>query len=266
VRHRPVSIVRLFHAADVCIYWPAASCRNVGVHSFAKTMADGENLVNEGMDSEKSIAQRGILFVCHECDALQRVPEVEPGHDALCIRCGSRLFRNPVSGIDKPLAWIIASMILFIVANVNPVMSISILGTVQNASISDAALAFIHAGSPELAAIVWLPSVLIPGITISALFYVLASIRFGLHWPGAKTLLVWISHLLPWGMMDVFLLGILVSLVKLAGLASITLGMGFYAFLILIFLYAASIASLEPHTLWEHLGGDYERQFEPQNG
>jgi paraquat-inducible protein A len=217
------------------------------------------------MDSTTSLDRRGTLFVCHDCDALQRVPAVEPGHDALCMRCGSRLFRNPVSGIDKPLALIFASMILFVVANTNPVMSISILGVVQDASISDAALAFIHAGSPELAAIVWLPSVLIPGLTIVSLLYVLASIRFDLNWPGTKTLLVWISRMLPWGMMDVFLLGILVSLVKLAALADIALGTGFYAFLILIFLYAASIASLEPHSLWEQLGGDYERQFESEN-
>lgn len=218
------------------------------------------------MDSAKSIDQGGSLFVCHDCDALQRVPALSPGNDAHCIRCGSRLFRNPVSGIDKPLAFIFASMILFVIANTHPVMSISILGVVQNASITDAALAFIHAGSPELAAIVWLPSVLIPGLTILGLFYVLASIRFELNWPGTKTMLVWISRLLPWGMMDVFLLGILVSLVKLAALADVTLGIGFYAFLVLIFLYAASIASLEPHTLWDHLGGEYERQFESQSG
>jgi paraquat-inducible protein A len=218
------------------------------------------------MDRTKSTDQQGTLFVCHDCDALQRVPAVAPGHDALCVRCGSRLFRNPKSDIDKPLAFIFASMILFVIANTHPVMTITILGIAKNASISDAALAFIHAGSPEIAVIVWLPSVLLPGLTISALFYVLFSIRFELNWPGTKTMLVWISRMLPWGMMDVFLLGILVSLVKLVALADVALGMGFYAFLILIFLYAASIASLEPHTLWEHLGGDYERQFEPENG
>ena len=53
------------------------------------------------MSSIKTIAQSDILFVCHECDALQRVPAVEPGHDAICIRCKSRLFRNPKGGIDK---------------------------------------------------------------------------------------------------------------------------------------------------------------------
>jgi len=224
-----------------------------------------EILLDKDRHGAESKAQRGTPFVCHDCDALQLVPAVEPGHDALCVRCGSRLFRNPAGGIDKPLAFIFASLILFVIANTNPVMSISILGLVQNASVSDAALAFIDAGSPELAAIVWLPSVLIPGLTIASLFYVLASIRFDLRWPGTRTLLVWISRLLPWGMLDVFLLGILVSLVKLAALAHIALGIGFYAFLALIFLYAASIASLETHTLWEHLGGDYERQFEAEN-
>jgi len=218
------------------------------------------------MDNTKPMDQQSSLFVCHDCDALQQVPAVEPGHDASCVRCGTRLYRNPRSGIDKPLAFIFASMILFVIANTHPVMTITILGIAQSATISDAALAFIHAGSPEIAVIVWLPSVLIPGLIIAALFYVLCSIRFELNWPGTKTMLVWISRLLPWGMMDVFLLGILVSLVKLVSLADVTLGMGFYAFLILIFLYAASIASLELHTLWEHLDGDYERQFETENG
>ena len=54
-------------------------------------------------------------------------------------------------------------------------------------------------------------------------------------------------------MMDVFLLGILVSLVKLVGLADVVIDMGFYAFFLLVVLYAATIASLEPHTLWESL-------------
>ena len=218
------------------------------------------------LDNTRTADQAGILFVCHDCDALQKVPEVAPGNDAICVRCGTRLFRNPKSDIDKPLAYIIASMILFVVANTQPIMSITILGIKQDATISDAALAFIGSDSPEIAALVWLPSVLIPGLIITLLFYVLFSIRFQLNWPYAKTMLVWISRMLPWGMMDVFLLGIIVSLVKLVSLAEVALGIGFYAFLILIFLYAASIASLDPHTLWENLGGEYERQPESENG
>ena len=205
------------------------------------------------MSSVNAIDQSGILFVCHECDALQRVPDVEPGHDAICSRCKSRLFRNPKGGIDKPLALVIAVVIMFIVANIHPIMDLTLVGVKLSTTITGAAYVFWQSGSPELAAIVWLPSVLIPGLIIASLFYVLFSIRFQLNWPYTKPVLVLIGRLLPWGMMDVFLLGILVSMVKLAALASIVVGIGFYAFVVGVVLYAATIASLETHTLWEGL-------------
>ncbi len=214
----------------------------------------------------ETVEQSGILFVCHECDALQRVPAVEPGHDATCVRCKSRLFRNSRGGIDKPLAFVIASLMIFIVANVNPIMTLDILGVKLNTTITGAAYTFMRSGSPELAAIVWLPSVLLPGLILSGLFYVLFSIRFQKNWRYTKPVLVWISRLLPWGMMDVFLLGILVSLVKLVGLADVVIDMGFYAFALVVVLYAATIASLEPHTLWEALKDREGNQNESENG
>ena len=205
------------------------------------------------LDKIETSAQSSILFVCHECDALQKVPAVEPGNDATCVRCKSRLFRNPRGGIDKPLALVVASLMIFIVANVHPIMTLDILGVKLNTTITGAAYVFMMSGSPELAAIVWLPSVLFPGLILTGLFYVLFSIRFQMNWRFAKPILVWISRLLPWGMMDVFLLGVLVSLVKLVGLADVVINMGFYAFALVVVLYAATIASLEPHTLWESL-------------
>lgn len=204
--------------------------------------------------------------MCHECDALQRVPDVEPGNDATCSRCKARLFRNPRGGLDKPLALIIASMILFLVSNSFPIMTLTIAGVKLTGSITDTAWVFVQQGSPEIAAIVWLPSVLFPGLTIAGLFYVLFSIRFRMNWPHTRTILGWISRLLPWGMMDVFLLGILVALVKLVALADVLLGTGFYAFLVLIFLHAATIASLETHTLWESLGYQADEHKVTENG
>jgi paraquat-inducible protein A len=121
-------------------------------------------------------------------------------------------------------------------------------------------------GSPELAAIVWLPSVLIPGFIISGLFYVLFSIRFQMNWCYTKPILAWISRMLPWGMMDVFFLGVLVSLVKLIALADVVLGTGFYAFVLLVLSYASTIASLEPHTLWESLRHQAKLRDEVENG
>ena len=137
------------------------------------------------MDSVETMGQKEILFVCHECDALQVVPVVEPGHDANCSRCKSRLFRNPKGGIDKPLALVIAVMIMFIVGNIHPIMDLTITGVKLSTTITGAAYVFWLSGSHELAAIVWLPSVLIPGLIIASLCYVLLSIRFQLNLPYA---------------------------------------------------------------------------------
>lgn len=212
------------------------------------------------------MGQKEIRFVCHECDALQMVPAVEPGHDANCIRCKSLLFRNPRGGIDKPLAFLIASMVMFVIANVMPIMTLTIVGVKLSTTITGAAYIFYQQGSPELAAIVWLPSVFIPGVIILSLFYVLFSVRFQMNWRYAKPLLVLTGRLLPWGMMDVFMLGILVSIVKLVGLADVVIGTGFYAFAFLVVLYASTIASLETHTLWERLTEQPGSSTEPTNG
>ena len=218
------------------------------------------------MDSAVTMGQKEIRFVCHECDALQMVPAVEPGHDANCIRCKSLLFRNPRGGIDKPLAFLIASMVMFVIANVMPIMTLTIVGVKLSTTITGAAYIFYQQGSPELAAIVWLPSVFIPGVIILSLFYVLFSVRFQMNWRYAKPLLVLTGRLLPWGMMDVFMLGILVSIVKLVGLADVVIGTGFYAFAFLVVLYASTIASLETHTLWERLTEQPGSSTEPTNG
>ena len=201
----------------------------------------------------ESKEQAGIRFVCHECDALQHVRDIEPGNVATCVCCGSTLFKNPVGGVEKSLALIMASMILFIVANLYPIMTLNIEGIERNATLTDSALIFIKLGRPELAVTVWFTSVFIPGFIISGLLYVLLSIRYELALPYTKPVLVWMTRLYPWDMVDVFFIGILVTLIKLVKLADVLLETGFYAYFVLIIIYAAARSSIEPHYLWECL-------------
>jgi paraquat-inducible protein A len=201
-------------------------------------------------------------FVCHECDALQDVSGVEPGNSAICVCCGNTLFKQPVGGVDKPLALVLAAAMLFIVANIFPIMQINISGLKGAATLTGTAMAFIKVGAPEMAFIVWVPSVFIPGFIVFGMLYVLISIRFGLALPATKFFLAWVSHLLPWAMLDVFLLGVLVGLVKLVALADVLLGPGFYALVAFIFTYAAASATLEPHVFWEWLDKAPDEQRE----
>lgn len=201
-------------------------------------------------------AQLANAFVCHECDALQDVSGIERGNAAACVCCGTTLFRNPVKEIDKPFAFIIASLIFFVIANIYPVITLEVAGVQRAATLADTTIIFIQKGNPILAALVWLPSVLIPGFIIFGLLYIFTAIRFQLKLPYTKPILIWIARLLPWGMIDVFFLGILVSLIKLMAMAEIILGPGFYAFLALVFTYAAASVAVEPYILWKCLDRD----------
>lgn len=128
--------------------------------------------------------------------------------------------------------------------------------------LTGSALIFVEQGNIILATAVWLPSVLIPGVIIFSLCYILFSVYYNFRWPYTKPILVWVSRLFPWGMMDVFFLGILVALVKLVALADVLLGTDFYAFLALIFTYTAAISSLEPFLLWQKLEDAGDKQLE----
>jgi len=164
--------------------------------------------------------------------------------------------------VERPLALTLASAILFLVANIYPLMKIKIAGIEQSATLTGSARVFLELGNTALATGVWVPSVLIPGFIIFGLLYVLCSIRFNVGLPYTKTILIWISRCLPFGMMDVFLLGVLVALVKLVALADVLLGAGFYAFVALIFVFAAATASLEVHQLWESLDKKSDEQLQ----
>jgi len=83
--------------------------------------------------------------------------------------------------------------------------------------------------------------------------YVLLTVRFRLTLPGSRLALSWISHLQPWGMLDVFMLGVLVAFVKLGSMATMHMGVSLYAYGGLIAMSAAATAAFEPCYLWRLL-------------
>ncbi len=106
----------------------------------------------------------------------------------------------------------------------------------------------------ELAVAVFVTSILAPALMIASSLYVVLAVRFKLRLPGARQALAWISHLEPWGMLDVFMLGVLVAFVKLGNMATMHMGLSLYAFCGLIGVAAAATAAFEPHLLWQQLG------------
>jgi paraquat-inducible protein A len=102
-----------------------------------------------------------------------------------------------------------------------------------------------------IATLVLITTVLAPFIQMMCLFYVLLPLKFGRVPRRMPRVLRFLESVLPWSMMEVFMVGILVSVVKLAGMAKIIPGIALYAFLALIFVLAAMSVSLDSHLIWQ---------------
>ncbi len=194
------------------------------------------------------------LIKCHECDLLQVKPPLPSGGAALCSRCGAVLHRDRPDSLNRTLALTLAGLILFIVANSFPFLSFQMQGQITDTTLFSGVKNLYLEDMWALAAIVLFTSILAPGIQLMLLLVVLLPLALMKRLPrGFGRLFRWVKTLTPWGMMDVFMLGILVSVVKLAEMATIVPGTSLFAFVVLIFILAAAQASLDPAIVWERL-------------
>lgn len=194
------------------------------------------------------------LIACHECDTLHRIPALAPGGSAQCSCCGAVLLRNPKGGLDRPIALNIAAVILLLLANLFPFLTLQISGRDQSTTIIGASWELYQSGMAPLAVVVLITTLIGPALVIGSSLYVLLGVRMGRELPMLRSMLAWISNLEPWGMLDVFMLGVLVSFVKLAGMADMVMGPALFAFAGLILVSTAATSAFEPHILWHRLG------------
>jgi paraquat-inducible protein A len=102
-----------------------------------------------------------------------------------------------------------------------------------------------------VASLVFLTTILAPFLQLLGLAYILLPLKIDRMAPGTFRVFRLFHGIQPWSMMEVFMLGILVSIVKLAKMAQIVPGIAVYSFMALIFVLAACTASLDPHLVWE---------------
>lgn len=193
------------------------------------------------------------LVACHECDLLHRKVEIQVGAVARCVRCNASLYTNKKNSIDRALAIGLAALIMFVVANAFPFLEISVSGNSQSMSIISAVFALSDEGLWLLAGVCFGFILLFPLCRMAGLLYILLPLRFRKRLPGIEFVYRWIVYLSPWSMMEIYLFGAIVALVKLASMASIELGYSFWAFALLNILTAASLQMIDNHSVWEFI-------------
>jgi len=156
--------------------------------------------------------------------------------------------------MDGELALTLTALILFILANTLPFMALEIEGNREVTTLVGTAWALYQEQMPWLSAVVLFTSVIGPALVIFSTLYILLALRWHLNLPLVRPALHAISHLRPWGMIDVFMLGVLVAFVKLRDMAEVVLGPGLFSFSALLVVSAITASYLEPKQLWNHLG------------
>ena len=169
------------------------------------------------------------------------------------MRCGVTLHRNVPDSLDRTLALTLAGIVLFVVANSFPFLSFQLQDQVTETTLFTGVKDLYDQGMWELSLVVFFTSILAPGIQLALLLIVLVPLKMGRLPRGFPKLFRYVATLTPWGMMDVFMLGILVSVVKLADMATIIPGTSLFAFGVLIFVLAAAQAALDPDIVWSRV-------------
>ena len=193
------------------------------------------------------------LIACHDCDLLHRRVPLPPRGTARCTRCGSRLYRDLRGGTERALALSLASIVLLVVANSFPFLTFKMGGLVEQNHLASGVVELFDQGYWEIACLVFFAIVLAPALRLGLLVFVTASLRFGWRPPGLGPALKLAGRLQQWAMLDVFLLGSLVAIIKLSDLAQVKLGTSMYAFGALIILLASANSAFDSHQAWDEL-------------
>lgn len=192
-------------------------------------------------------------IACHDCDLIQAIPPLRVGESANCLRCDALLYKNQKNSINRSLAFAITGLILFILANIFPLLSLKALGVVQEGTLISTALSLVEADRPLLAVVIFLTTIVFPVTTLVGTIYILMQVKTNRINAYTAPLFRFLRSTDAWGMLEIFMLAVLVSVVKLGDLADVIFGVSLYAFGFLIICLTLLSYSLNPHDVWNSL-------------
>lgn len=190
---------------------------------------------------------------CPDCDALVDAPDLRPGQKVICPRCSALLFSYERNSLHRTASFALGAAVLFALANAFPFLTMRAGFRESEMHLWESISGLGEQGYPYLAAAVAVFILAAPVLVIGGLLYLILPLLNGRRLPGAIALGRWVHRARRWNMIEVFLVGVLVSLMKLGKLATLSLGTSFWAFVGLIVCLTAAIASIHPRELWLRL-------------
>ena len=193
------------------------------------------------------------LVGCPDCDLLQRLPAIEFGASARCLRCDRELWRRREDSLERTLALTLGAAVLFVVANTVPMLGLTIVGRESFTTVAGGAVQLWRDGREGVAALVLFTAIVAPALQIGFMLAIAVGAR-GERAPGwVRTLMRHHPTTCTWSMIEVMMVGVLVALIKIAELASVVPGPAMYAVGALVVLFAAIMVTFDPREAWNRI-------------
>ncbi len=193
------------------------------------------------------------LLSCRTCHKLNQAKQLPRGCHQRCSRCGTRLYFRKPNSLARSWALTLTALILYIPANLLPVMTVISYGRGKPNTILSGVIHLITAGMYPIALVVFVASIIVPIVKLIAITCLLISVQKKSRWhPRQRTMLYRVTEGIGrWSMLDIFVIGILTALVKLGSIATIEPGLGavFFAGVVITTILAAM--SFDPRLIWD---------------
>ena len=190
------------------------------------------------------------LIVCEHCDSVYRRRSLARGEVADCVVCGAVLERHQWLGVDAQFALIFAALIVFVIANVSPIVTLGLSGMKAATTMWGAVIAMWNDGAQIVAFLSAMTLFFFPLSQILIFGWVLWFARKGIRAPGFPLAMSALVRVKPWSMIEVFMLGTLVAVVKAHTYFDVVPGPGIWAFGFLTLLITV-FSSLDPRERWD---------------
>ncbi len=190
------------------------------------------------------------IIICPDCDLLLKQINIEQGYTLFCPRCAYKLHTTKKNSVTRTLALSITAILLYLPAFFMPLMNFNYLGSEKSNSIIDVILLLHNKNYFFVYLIIILTSLLFPFAKTLLVFIISACLKIK-YYPEYLSKLMRCHRVIDdWGMLDVYMISILVVLIKMHPLGYIRYNTGFFFFFILLFIALSSHTTMDEHLFW----------------
>lgn len=205
-------------------------------------------------DKTMSLPPLSNLVACAHCDTLHETAMLAPGEKAYCQRCGVVIMTNRPAAFAQILSLALAAFVLMLAAISFPFLNLDVAGNHNETSVVAAIMAFNSGFGVILAVAVAFFIIILPLTRLAALIYVVGPLVCGKPpRKGARAVFRLAGRLRPWAMAEIFMVGVTVALIKVAGLATVTIGPAFWAFTGLVIITVLKDQLICRYSIWQAL-------------